>query len=61
MRRSALLKRLRDEQRDEVMKKSAAERLLLALELSDVCVQINNAARRAIEEKRAIRATEPSR
>ena len=57
MPRSRLLQRLRDEQRDEAMKKTAAERLLLALELSDVCVQLNNAARRAIEEKRAIRAT----
>ena len=57
MRRSPLLQRLRDEQRDEAMKKTAAERLLLALELSDVCIQLNNAARRAIEEKRAIRAT----
>lgn len=57
MPRSRLLQRLRDEQRDEAMKKTAAERLLLALELSDVCVQLNNAARKAIEEKRAIRAT----
>ena len=57
MRRSPLLQRLRDEQRDEAMKKTAAERLLIALELSDACIQLNNAARRAIEEKRAIRAT----
>jgi len=57
VRRSPLLQRLRDEQCDEAMKKTAAERLLLALELSDVCVQLNNAARRAIEEKRAILAT----
>ncbi len=57
MGRSPLLQRLRDEQREEAMKKTAAERLLLALELSDACVQLNNAARRAIEEKRAARAT----
>ena len=59
MRRSVLLQRLRKEQRDEAMKKTAAERLLLALELSDSCIQLNCAARQAIEEKRAIRATQP--
>ena len=57
MRRSQLLQRLRDEQRDDAMKKTAAERLLLALELSDACAQLNNAARKAIEEKRAARTT----
>lgn len=60
MRRSSLLQRLRDEQRAEIMKKTAAERLLLALELSDACVQLNNAARRAIEENCVIRATQSS-
>jgi len=57
MRRSPLLQRLRDEHRDEAMRKTAAERLLLALDLSDACVQLNNAARKAIEEKRATRTT----
>lgn len=57
MRRSQLLQRLRDEQRDVTMSKTAAERLLLALELSDACAQINNAARKAIEAKRATRTT----
>lgn len=56
MRRSPLLQRIRDEQRDEAMRKTAAERLLLALELSDACAELNLAARKAIEEKRAARA-----
>ena len=53
MSRSGLLQRLRDEQRNEMMRKTAAERLLIALELSDACSQINMAARKAIEGKRA--------
>lgn len=52
MRHSSLIQNLRDEQRDEIMKKTAAERLLIALELSDACALLNNAARKAIEEKR---------
>ena len=35
------------------MKKTAAERLLIAFELSDTCALLNNAARKALEEKRA--------
>jgi hypothetical protein len=50
---SPLMKQNRDEQRDEIMKKTAAERLQIALELSDACILLNNAARRALEEKRA--------
>lgn len=52
MKHSSLIQNLRDEQRDEIMKKTAAERLLIALELSDACALLNNAARKAIEEKR---------
>lgn len=44
----------RDEQRDEIMKKSTGERLQAALELSDACILLNGAARRALEEKRAV-------
>jgi hypothetical protein len=51
---SSLMKENRDEQRDELMRKSPAERLQIALELSDACALINAAARKALEEKRAI-------
>lgn len=47
------MKNNRDEQRDEVMKKTPGERVLAALELSDTCVLLNNAARKALENKRA--------
>ena len=50
---SALMKKNRDEQREQIMKKTPGERLLAALELSDACSLLNNAARRALEEKRA--------
>lgn len=53
MKHSSQLKTLRDEQRDEIMRKTAAERLAIALQLSDTCAQLNNAARKALEEKRA--------
>jgi len=52
MRHSQSIQNLRDEQRDEIMKKTAAERLLIALELSDACTLLNNAARKALEGKR---------
>jgi hypothetical protein len=50
---SSLLKKNRDEQRDEVMKKTPGERLQAALELSDACALLSDAARKALEEKRA--------
>jgi hypothetical protein len=52
MKQSQSIQNLRDEQRDEVMKKTAAERLLIAFELSATCTLLNNAARKAIEVKR---------
>jgi len=51
---SRLMQQNRDEQRDEIMKKTAGERLQAALELSDACILLNGAARRALEEKRAV-------
>lgn len=51
---SSLMKKNRDEQRDEIMKKTPGERLQAALELSDACALLNNAARKALEEKRAV-------
>ena len=51
---SRLMQQNRDEQRDEIMKKTAGERLQAALELSDACILLNSAARRALEEKRAV-------
>ncbi|HBA89537.1 MAG TPA: hypothetical protein DCZ75_16585 [Geobacter sp.] len=53
MKHSSQIKNLRNEQRDEMMEKTAAERLAIALELSDACAQLKNAARKALEEKRA--------
>lgn len=53
MMRSSLIQNRRDEQCEEMMRKTAAERLAIALELSDACAQLNKAARKAIEEKRA--------
>ena len=50
---SSLMKKKRDEQREEIMKKTPVERLQVALELSDACALLNNAARKALEEKRA--------
>ena len=51
---SSLMKKNRDEQRDEIMKKTPGERLQVALELSDVCALLNNAARKALGVKRAV-------
>jgi hypothetical protein len=51
---SRLMQQNRDEQRDEIMKRTAGERLQAALELSDACILLNGAARRALEEKRAV-------
>jgi len=48
-----MMKKLRDEQREEVMKKEPGERLMMALELSDACVLLNATAVKALEEKRA--------
>ncbi len=50
---SALMQKNRDEQREEIMKKTARERLQMALELSDTCALLNTAARKALEESRA--------
>ena len=50
---SSLMKKNRDEQRYEIMKKTPGERLQVALELSDACTLLNNAARQSLEEKRA--------
>jgi hypothetical protein len=53
MGQSPLMKQNRAEQRDEIMEKTAGERLQVALELSDACILLNSAARRTLEEKRA--------
>lgn len=53
MKHSPLIQNLRDEQRHEMMTKTATERLAIALELSDACAALNSAARKAIEESRA--------
>jgi hypothetical protein len=53
MGQSILMEQNRAEQRDEIMQKTAGERLQIALELSDICILMNSAARKALEEKRA--------
>lgn len=50
---SALMQKNRVEQREEIMKKTAGERLQVALELSDACVLLKTAARKALDESRA--------
>ena len=50
---SPLMQQKRDEQRLEMMKKTPGERLMIALELSDVCLLLGNSAREALEKKRA--------
>jgi hypothetical protein len=50
---SSLMQQNRDEQRDEIMKKTPGERVQMALELSDTCALLNRAARKALEENRA--------
>ena len=54
MEHSSLMKKNRDQQRDDIMKITAGERLQVALELSDTCAILNRAARKALEEKRAV-------
>ena len=51
---SSLMKTNCDQQRDEIMKKTPGERLQVALDLSDACALLNTAARKALEEKRAV-------
>ena len=55
---SHTLQSVRDEQRDEMQKLSPAERLLMALELSDACAELNEAGRKALEERHAAGASE---
>jgi hypothetical protein len=50
---SSLMQKNRDDQRNEIMKKTPEERVLLALALSDACDLLNKAARKALEGKRA--------
>lgn len=50
---SALMQQNRDEQRQEMMKKTPGERLMITLELSDVCLLLGNSAREALEKKRS--------
>jgi hypothetical protein len=50
---SILMEQNRNEQRKEMSGKTPAERLLIALELSDMCLLLSNAARLALEKERA--------
>jgi hypothetical protein len=50
---SPLLQQIRDEQRLEAMKLTPAERLHIALELSETCALFNTAGKKTLEAKRA--------
>jgi hypothetical protein len=58
MARSLTIQFVRDEQREEMQKLSPAERLFMALELSDVCAELNEAGKKALEERHAAGAAE---
>ena len=58
MAHSHSIQSVRDEQRKEMRKLSPAERLLMALELSDVCAKLNEAGKNALEERHAAEAAE---
>ena len=53
MAHSLTIQSVRDEQREEMHKLSPAERLLMALELSDACAELNEAGKNALEERHA--------
>ena len=50
---SELMQHIRDEQRETEKKLTAGERIQMACEISDACVLLNQAAREALEVKRA--------
>lgn len=50
---STLMEQTRKEQRQEMSRKTPGERLLIALELSDVCLLLSSSARAALEKDRA--------
>jgi hypothetical protein len=52
MSHSPLIQKNRDEQREEAIKLTPGERIQMACELSDTCALLNQAARKALEEKR---------
>jgi hypothetical protein len=58
MSHSPLLQQIRDEQRQEAMKLTPAERLQIALELSETCALFNSAGKKALEAKRAVTKTQ---
>jgi hypothetical protein len=41
---------VRQSQQDEMQRRSPSERLLMALELSDLCAQLNSAGKQALKE-----------
>ena len=53
MSHSPLMQQIRDERREEEKKLTPGERILLACELSDLCLLLNQAGKKAIEERRA--------
>ena len=50
---SALIEQNRNEQRQELSGKTPGERLLIALELSDICRLLSSSARATLEKERA--------
>lgn len=58
---SHIIQSVRDEQREEMKKLLPAERLLMALELSDACVALSEAGKNALEERHAAGTAEKVR
>ena len=57
MSHSSQMQQIRDEQREEEKKLTPGERIQMACELSDACALLSQAAKKALEEKRAISKT----
>jgi hypothetical protein len=57
MSHSPLMQQIRDERREEEQRLTPGERIRMACELSDACILLNQAARKTLEEKRAISKT----
>ena len=53
MSHSPQMQQIRDEQREEEKKLTPGERIQIACELSDLCALLNQAGKKALEDRRA--------
>lgn len=58
MAHSRLMQKIHDEQRAEMQRLTPAERLVMALELSDLCATLHTAGLKALEERHVTGKTE---